>query len=637
MKHEWGDRHTFALVLLAAIIVPLFAVPLVNGEVFTVRDHFDYFQPLRWFTATELQAGRLPLWNPYNASGEPWLANPQTGVFYPPSWLFLVLPFFTAYMLFLMLHLILLGWGSYLLFARSASKGAALVGAAALVFSGPVLSLLDVSNNLATLAWIPLAWWCAAEGAWRRGGAVLALSFLGGEPFFAAICAVSYAAIGLARPDPRASSERRLPDLRGRLMPVAGAGLLAFGLSAIQLFPFLEMLRHSDRAKGLDPALVLMHSMNWSDWLLFLVPIERGATQQFIPQVYAGIVVILLALLGIRRKTWPWMVLLVCSVAVSFGPALLSKMPLTLFRYPARMVPLAAVAVAALAASGWDRIRPRRRWGDLAILALVLVDLAPRSVSLLESAELRRDVVPYSPEVGRDSRFLRAGAVDPLHRRAWISGYLNLYERRFDAFTPAPVTSQAYARMHQGLLENPSREELGRKGIGWVVTTHDLAHAFERVARVESVTVYRNRLTLPAAFLTTRSPLTVHPARVRFDSSHVRVSVDAAQEGVLVVLQQRAPGWRVTIDGVETREFAIDGLFRGIQLTRGHHEVVWTYRPRSLFFGAFATGFTLLAMTLLRFVKRDRRKKFFLPVPRIWSSRISLSSKITSRGHTTTW
>ena len=47
------------------------------------------------------------------------------------------------------------------------------------MFSGPVLSLLDISNNLATLAWIPLALWCAAEGAWRRGGLVLALAFRG--------------------------------------------------------------------------------------------------------------------------------------------------------------------------------------------------------------------------------------------------------------------------------------------------------------------------------------------------------------------------------------------------------------------------------------------------------------------------
>src|ERR1700726_4558619 len=73
----------FALLALLALL--LFVRPLIRGEVFTFRDHSDYFQPPRYFTALELRQGRMPLWNPYNASGEPWLANPQTGVFYPPT------------------------------------------------------------------------------------------------------------------------------------------------------------------------------------------------------------------------------------------------------------------------------------------------------------------------------------------------------------------------------------------------------------------------------------------------------------------------------------------------------------------------------------------------------------------------
>ena len=585
-------RHRFALAFLAVVATPLFLLPLLEGEVFTLRDHYDYFQPLRWFTAAELQEGRLPLWNPYNASGEPWLANPQTGVFYPPAWLFVLLPFPAAYMLFLLFHLVLLGWGAYLLFVRDASPGPALVGAVALMFCGPVLSLLDVSNNLATLAWIPLALWCAAEGAWRRGGVVLALAFLGGEPFFAACGVLAYAGRASARPD--------------GLKPLLRSALVALGVSAVQLAPFLEMLRDSDRAAGLDASLILMHSMSWSDWLRVLVPIERGATQQFIPEVYAGVLVCALALLGVRRKTWPWLVLLAVCVAVSFGPALLATLPLTLFRYPARLVPLAALAIAALAVAGWERVRPNRRWVDLVVVMIVVLDLVPRARPLLPSAPFRRDVVPYATEVGRTSKFLRAGTVDARHRTAWISGYLNLYERRFDAFTAAPVASDAYVRVHRTLLENPTREELARKGIGWVVTTHDLAPAFAPVARADDVTVYRNRMTLPMAFLTTRSPLTVHPARVQLDTSGVRVSVDAPQEGVVVILQQRAPGWRVSIDGVEAREFPVDGIFRGVQVTRGHHEIVWTYRPYSIVFGAIVTSLTLLALTLSRFVKRVR-------------------------------
>src|ERR671932_778745 len=73
------SRLPFGILALVALL--LFAKPLLQREVPTFRDHFDYFQPLRWFTADELRHGRLPLWNAYSASGERWLANPQTGVF----------------------------------------------------------------------------------------------------------------------------------------------------------------------------------------------------------------------------------------------------------------------------------------------------------------------------------------------------------------------------------------------------------------------------------------------------------------------------------------------------------------------------------------------------------------------------
>ena len=102
VRAAWA-RHRFALALLALVVAILFAPALAQREVFTFRDHSDYFQPLRYFTAQHIRAYVLPHWNPYSASGESWLANPQTGVFYPPTWLFAFLPFETAYMLYLAL------------------------------------------------------------------------------------------------------------------------------------------------------------------------------------------------------------------------------------------------------------------------------------------------------------------------------------------------------------------------------------------------------------------------------------------------------------------------------------------------------------------------------------------------------
>src|SRR5947207_5980277 len=114
------SRLSVFLIVATVALLP-FVPLLLRKEVPTFRDHSDYFQPLRWFTANELRHGRLPLWNVYSASGERWLANPQTCVFYPPAWVFLVLPFATAYTLFLALHVMLLGWGAFLLFGRFAS------------------------------------------------------------------------------------------------------------------------------------------------------------------------------------------------------------------------------------------------------------------------------------------------------------------------------------------------------------------------------------------------------------------------------------------------------------------------------------------------------------------------------------
>lgn len=582
-------RHGFALALIAVIGVTIFLPALVREEVYVVRDHLDYFQPMRWFTAHELRAGHLPLWNPYNASGEPWLANPQTGVFYPPSWVFLALPFATAYVLYLYIHLALLGCGAYLLFSRRASQGAAMAGAIALMLSGPALSFIDVSNNLFTLAWLPLVLWCAAEGAWKRGGVALALAFLAGEPFLAGVAALMYVIV------------RRRRD-------VVASGILALGLCAIQLFPFLETLRGSDRAAGMDAALVLHDSMSWRDWLHVALPLTSPPDQQFIVLLYVGVVVIVLALLGIRRDraTAGWLALLFVAVVIASGPAWLTRLPLTLFRYPARLVPLAALAIAALAVAGWERVRPNRRWADLVLVLVIVADLLPRAQPLLRSEPFDLHRVPYDASIGARRKFIRIGNIDVMKRAQWISGYLNLFDRRFDAFTAAPVANDRYLRAHREWIRHPKAESLGAIGAAYVVTDFALPPPFLHVAQASDVDVYHYPNAWPMAALITREPLRVWHTRWQMDTSRARVTVDAEKEGVLVLLQQDGPGWRVSVDGVEAENLRVFGLFRGVQVTRGHHEVVWTYRPASLVYGALTTAITLLSSLFFLFVKHRR-------------------------------
>lgn len=592
-------QHRFALALLVLLASGMFLPALVSREVFVVRDHFDYFQPLRYFTAQELRAGNLPLWNPYSASGEPWLANPQTGVFYPPAWLFLVLPFATAYVLHLFFHVVLLGWGGHLLFSRIASREAAMLGAAALMLGGPLISLLDISNNLATIAWIPLVLHAAVTGKWKRGGVLLALAFLAGEPFFAALAALLY-------------------TLVRRRLDVFGTAAIAIGISAIQLFPFLEFVAMSDRAGGMDDALILRESMPLASWWRLAVPpavavrLAGPPEQQFIPVAYVGVVVAVLAIIGVTRvrqsrAVVPLLVVLAAAVMLASGPELLTKLPITIFRYPARLVPIAAAAVAALAAIGWERIRPGKRWVDLLVILVIAADLLIHARPLLATAPFSPDVVPYNSEIGSDGKILRFGDIDPARRTLWISGYLNLYDHRFDAFTAAPLISARYVEMYRELLASPSFIGYAHAGIAWIISTRALPSKWRLIGSRDGVHLYENRNSFPMAALFMPGSKAIRYAPWELDTSSARIEVNAPRAGLLVLRQQAAPGWEVTVDGLRSMPLLVNGVFRGVDVPAGHHRIVWTYRPWSLLAGVVVTLLTLFTLTLSRFVKRRRR------------------------------
>jgi hypothetical protein len=591
----------FALLALLALL--LFARPLIRGEVFTFRDHSDYFQPLRYFTALELRQGRMPLWNPYNASGEPWLANPQTGVFYPPTWLFLLLPFATAYTIFLLLHLFLLAWSAYLLFARFASAEGALIAAVALTICGPTLSLLD--TNLTTFAWLPLILWSALAGVGAPAcGAIIALSFLAGEPFYAAVGALMFVIL--------------------RRRDIVDVALTGFCLSAVQLLPFLAAVGISDRAGGVGREEILRDSMPLTDWLRLAAPAPMAGIphEQFIPVLYIGLVPCILAVIALvgairRRAVHAWLVLLVIAVIVSSGSffapvgALLTALPLTLLRYPARVAPLGALAVIALAAIGWDGVARvvRYRWVASALICLVIIDLVPRIAPLLESAPFDTNVVPYNRAIGRDAKIARLQPRrQSFDRRAWIAGYLNLFDRRFDAWTAAPWIARSYAAAYAAALER--RDQLDAMSIGYILANRRIP-SLPPVARADGVIAHQNRQAWPMAYWRGGGGRMAPVSMLAFTTSAAHVTVNAVAEGEVVLTQQDAPGWQITVDG-KPAQASPQETFRAVHVAAGHHEVSWRYRPPLFFLGAALSALGFLRLILSnRFVKTPSHKKYF--------------------------
>lgn len=591
-------ENAIALAVIAIAAMVVFGPPLARNEIFTFRDHTDYFAPMRLYTAMHLRAGRLPLWNPYNGSGEQWLANPQTGVFYPPTWLFLVLPFGAAFVLYLFVHALIVGSGAYCLLRLRAGPAASAIGSVALMFSGPVLSLLDVQNNFTSFAWVPWILWCALRDRERTAGprlaaVLLALVFLGGEPFYAATAALLYCIV----------------VRRTKTIAVAGAGAVAIG--AVQLFPFVDMMIGSDRFGGFVAGDILRNSMRGRDWLSmfvppqFLSPAPREA-QHFIFVVYAGLIVTLLALVGAvvlmrhaRGAAAGWLALLGGALIIASGPSILSRLPLTIFRYPSRVLPFAMLALVALAAAGWDRVRRRSVVVDAVLLIAIAADLLFAARPLLVTAPVNRPLLAYPPAIGRNAKFAQIYGDNPLRagsRVAWMSGYLNLHQLRFTASTPAPLSPSAYTNLYTRALTN--LDLLREIGVMWMIVPGALPPPFVEVARVENVFAYRLPGALPMAYVRTRDGAIVPPRTLALDASHSRVAVATRSGGLLVLTQNDARGWRVNVDGKPADKKIVRGAFRAVEVPPGQHQITWIFRPPSLIAGAIVTAFAMLWLAL---------------------------------------
>jgi len=218
-------------------------------------DGIAEFYPWRLFAAHTLRSGYLPLWNPHQFCGTPFVANSQSAVFYPFNLLFCLLPVTRAFGVSVLLHLFLTGIFVFL-FLRSPALGlgraASLLGAVAWQMCHWQVAWLALPTFLCVSAWLPLALLLVDRAAHRPSatravplGVCLGIMLLAGHLQIALYCFGLITAYAVFRIIPRIKTH--WPALLGCALLTL---IFAFGLAAPQLLPALELARVSHRAGG---------------------------------------------------------------------------------------------------------------------------------------------------------------------------------------------------------------------------------------------------------------------------------------------------------------------------------------------------------------------------------------------------
>ncbi|CAG0929889.1 hypothetical protein TFLX_01464 [Thermoflexales bacterium] len=235
------------------------------------------------FIVESLAKRQLPLWNPYQFAGAPFLANGQHSAYYPFSILFYLLPLTLAYGWFTVSQLFLAGAFMYV-FARVIGMGRLASLTAALVYqlSGFTIVSVVFTMIIAAAAWLPLLL-AAIEliiqqrSAFRRpstvpwiilGAVALACQIMAGHieiTYYTLLIMGLYAAwrlVAVAR-SKRQDAGRRKQDAgskkqdvlrftfhvsRRPVLALIVLVLLGVGMAAIQLLPYVEILPQNFRA-----------------------------------------------------------------------------------------------------------------------------------------------------------------------------------------------------------------------------------------------------------------------------------------------------------------------------------------------------------------------------------------------------
>ena len=346
--------------------------PIKNFE---ISDIVKQLYPWRWYSIEEFKNLRFPLWNPYNFTGVPHLANVFTASFYPLNLLFFILPFWLGWSIQIFLQPFLVGLAAFLFLKNLKLKSiAAFFGSVVFAFSSILMMRLEFNMVGHAAIFLPLSllsvdrffeskkwkWWFLA---------ILSLSFnfLAGYlqvTIYTYLLFVLYIFYRFLK-----IKDKKL------FISLLFVPFISFLLVGIQIMPLFDMVLKSSRFGNYGGENFFGNNffLPWQRLITFLVPDFFGnkATGNFWGQTsyyefsgYVGVTAVFFifySILWLKKEKdvlfW-WIIVLLAFLFLL--PTPLAKLPYNLkipgfsVLIPARMIFVIDFALAILAAFGFE-------------------------------------------------------------------------------------------------------------------------------------------------------------------------------------------------------------------------------------------------------------------------------------------
>ena len=329
--------------------------------------------PWKEFAIDSLKNGQIPLWNPYNFSGTPFLANFQNGFFYPFNLVFLLFLKLDAWTLYILSQPFLSAIFTYLFLKElRISKISSVFGGLVFAFSSYMVVWMEYGNIGHSIIWLPFLLFLTEKLINKKsiGYSILfilalTLSILAGyiqTSIYLFIFSLIYMLF-------RLHQEKKLKPKA--LLHLSFLFVLPVFISSIQLFPTIELFLHSAReAYSIDAISKLlippMHIATFFAPDFFGNPATRNYFLEgtYIERVsYIGVIPILFFILAMGKKVpkifWFFFVSCVTVLLFSFNNPISIflysfKIPVLSTGVPTRIMYIFGFSAAICSAIGFD-------------------------------------------------------------------------------------------------------------------------------------------------------------------------------------------------------------------------------------------------------------------------------------------